>query len=275
MANLSGGRGWLNDNAAASVHRLDAQKGSRLDVNSAGRTRAEQQSLWNLYYYPNGTVRPASQRPSWLFRPAAPGTSPHEAGNAIDTDDISWMLANGGAHGWSRPLPGSDPVHFVYNPNNDQHRDSGAGFSQGVQNEQNWLNVARGAGLVADGIRGPKTVEAYKAYQTFLRENYGYTGAIDGIWGPGTQDAHAKFYEAWNRPKAPEGRTTIRRGSKGQLVKDAQQRLKTNYAAYAGKLAVDGDFGPGTEAVVKEFQRRSGLAADGVIGPQTWAKLGF
>lgn len=37
-------------------------------------------------------------------------------------------------------------------------------------------------------------------------------------------------------------------------------------------LAVDQDFGPGSEDVCKKFQREKGLAADGLVGPNTWNK---
>ena len=36
----------------------------------------------------------------------------------------------------------------------------------------------------------------------------------------------------------------------------------------------DGIFGPLTEEAVKEFQKRKGLTADGVVGAKTWAALG-
>lgn len=38
-------------------------------------------------------------------------------------------------------------------------------------------------------------------------------------------------------------------------------------------VAVDGIFGPLTEAAVKAFQQSNGLAADGIVGPLTWPKL--
>ena len=64
--------------------------------------------------------------------------------------------------------------------------------------------------------------------------------------------------------------TIYRRGSMGPEVLKIQQRLRElNY--YAGPL--DGDFGGGTEAAVKDFQRGASLSADGKVGPKTWAAL--
>lgn len=76
-------------------------------------------------------------------------------------------------------------------------------------------------------------------------------------------------------PAAPtSGRPTVKQGSTGQAVKDLQARLNRDYSAYS-RLTVDGSFGPSTNAVVREFQRRAGLVQDGIVGPNTWAKLGL
>lgn len=52
-------------------------------------------------------------------------------------------------------------------------------------------------------------------------------------------------------------------------VRTLQQLLR----ARNHPVAVDGIFGPNTEAAVKAFQQSTGLAADGIAGPQTWPKL--
>jgi len=53
-------------------------------------------------------------------------------------------------------------------------------------------------------------------------------------------------------------------GSKGDDVKKLQEKLGTG---------ADGDFGPGTEKLVKEWQAANGLTADGLVGDGTWAKM--
>jgi peptidoglycan hydrolase-like protein with peptidoglycan-binding domain len=38
-------------------------------------------------------------------------------------------------------------------------------------------------------------------------------------------------------------------------------------------VAVDGIFGSQTDAAVRDFQRKNGLAVDGIVGPDTWGRL--
>jgi hypothetical protein len=61
-----------------------------------------------------------------------------------------------------------------------------------------------------------------------------------------------------------EGRPTLRRGARGELIKQIQSRLQ---------VGVDGIFGPATEAALRQFQRDKGLVPDGIVGPHTWAAL--
>ena len=72
----------------------------------------------------------------------------------------------------------------------------------------------------------------------------------------------------------PEGaKPVLRKGDKGEAVKEVQERLIT--AGYdLGRWGADGDFGAKTKAAVKKFQREKKITVDGVVGPQTWSKLG-
>lgn len=70
------------------------------------------------------------------------------------------------------------------------------------------------------------------------------------------------------------GRDCSRYECHGERVKALQARLNRDYPAYS-RLDVDGEFGPMTEAVVKEFQLRSALVVDGIAGPATLAALGL
>ena len=68
------------------------------------------------------------------------------------------------------------------------------------------------------------------------------------------------------------GKQTIRRGCKGQAVREMQAMLeKLGYDL--GPCGTDGDFGKDTEAAVKRFQEDHGLEADGICGPVTWKEL--
>ena len=55
---------------------------------------------------------------------------------------------------------------------------------------------------------------------------------------------------------------TIKKGSQGAAVKQLQAALH---------LAQDGIFGRITEEAVRDFQRKNGLKADGIVGDATWA----
>ena len=61
----------------------------------------------------------------------------------------------------------------------------------------------------------------------------------------------------------------VKRGDEIFPVRSLQDVLR----ARNHPVAVDGIFGPLTEAAVKAFQQGNGLAADGIVGPLTWPKL--
>lgn len=63
--------------------------------------------------------------------------------------------------------------------------------------------------------------------------------------------------------------SALRLGARGEAVRELQRAL----AAQGIALKVDGVFGKLTDAAVRRFQKRSGLAVDGIAGPATMAAL--
>jgi putative chitinase len=57
----------------------------------------------------------------------------------------------------------------------------------------------------------------------------------------------------------------LKKGDNNENVKLMQQKLGIEPAVT--------NFGPKTEAAVKEWQAKNGLTADGIVGPSTWAKI--
>lgn len=78
-----------------------------------------------------------------------------------------------------------------------------------------------------------------------------------------------------NQPKPATYTLTLpvlRKGDKGETVKALQQLLLAN-GIKLPKYGADSDFGGETEEGVKEYQRKVGLAADGVAGSATMGSL--
>src|SRR5690625_4316381 len=75
--------------------------------------------------------------------------------------------------------------------------------------------------------------------------------------------ANADACYTWDR--------TLQQGDSGSDVRELQIRVAA-YHGYSG-LAIDGEFGPATDAAVKGFQQEYGLAVDGIAGSQTYSQI--
>ena len=65
---------------------------------------------------------------------------------------------------------------------------------------------------------------------------------------------------------------TVARGDQGDAVTTLQNSLMTlGYSL--PQFGADGDFGSETEAAVIQFQTNNGLDVNGIVGPDTWARL--
>jgi len=123
--------------------------------------------------------------------------------------------------------------------------------------------------LTVDGYDGPATQAAVRDFQ----RKHGL--AVDGVYGNRTNIKADALLAPKPAPKPKPAPAGLRKGSTGEAVRRVQAKLKSAYPLYAGKLVVDGKFGPATDAAVREFQRRAGLKVDGIVGPATLKRLGL
>lgn len=148
-------------------------------------------------------------------------------------------------------------------------------------------------------LRSGDSGEAVAALQTRLQQLGYYSGAIDGVFGDGTEAAVRAFQAARGlevdgiagvatrealtdsssgstaAEPAAAGSTAVddgllQQGDEGDDVASLQQRLAT-LGYYQG--SVDGIFGQQTEAALIEFQRSQRLNPDGIAGSQTLTAL--
>ncbi|WP_170843736.1 peptidoglycan-binding domain-containing protein, partial [Luteibacter sp. UNCMF331Sha3.1] len=116
-------------------------------------------------------------------------------------------------------------------------------------------------------------------WATISRDELGLTRARDGsvdlarvVEGEGRPLLHVE--PAVRVATEAVGRA-LRPGAQGEDVRQLQEQLmRLGYADAQGRpLHADGDYGPGTQAAVRAFQRDHDLVADGLSGRQTLASV--
>lgn len=126
-----------------------------------------------------------------------------------------------------------------------------------VRDGQIHLNNYVNAMLALDGLRGALTIKAgIMALQQAMNMDYGAGLKIDGIWG--------------QRSDAALGNHYVCLGECQEMVRALQILLMIHGYDPHG---VDGSFGTGTEAALRQYQTDHGLAVDGVAGHNTFKNL--
>ncbi|MDZ8106418.1 MAG: peptidoglycan-binding protein [Nostoc sp. DedQUE12a] len=210
--------------AKLALQKAIEKRGRKLVVNSAYRTLAQQMLLFN------GKKRGENPNPV-----AAPGTSNHQSGLALDIEDRQGWLPFLNGTGW-QPLAG-DPPHIDY----------------------------RGAG--AKDLRR-ETILAFQ--QLWNKNNPTEQIGEDGRWGTKTESALNRS-PAMGFEKAPWDSTPrILRLSRPLMEGSDVRKLQEKLQAAGFTIAVaDGVFGAETQRAVKEFQQQKGLVVDGLAGAKT------
>jgi hypothetical protein len=122
-----------------------------------------------------------------------------------------------------------------------------------------------------------ETVECSSGVQHFTTRNkkwthWGIPACVDGTITTTTPDEDDDEDQDVGFPDPSPRRLSIRRGDKGDDVKECQTMLKA-LGYDLGKCGIDGDYGSMTRLAVICFQRDHGLVADGICGPLTWDAL--
>jgi peptidoglycan hydrolase-like protein with peptidoglycan-binding domain len=218
---------------------------------SSYRSYAQQVYFWNVYRRGGSPA-------------ARPGRSNHGWGKAVDIQTqamAKFVVRHGARFGWNN-VEGRGVGEWWHMGYVGGYRgaDPGAGpalptlraGAKGKTVRELQAHLARkGYKLVATGVFDEPTRAAVLHYQ----RRKGMTA--DGIVGPLT----------WQRLRARP--PVLRRGDSGDGVLRLQRALVR--AGYS--LAVDGDFGSGTEEALMGFQRANRVGVDGALGPQTRAAL--
>jgi len=115
---LGGGRGWLDAAPAASIRRIDAALGHRVQITEAGRSFFTQEEHWLKYLRDGYPI---------ALNPNTP--SEHQKGQAVDSNEFQRNQTLVEEHGWRRTVyrwvNGKwtlvEPWHYEYFAHLDKH----------------------------------------------------------------------------------------------------------------------------------------------------------
>ena len=241
-------------------------KYSTLEFGSRGSDVLKlQKALLSVGYDPNGTdgkFGRGTENAVKAYQKARGLTADGKAGN-LTLSRLYGEVENGG----SASSDGSTPT--TTNPNTLTYGDSGSRVTEmqtalkklgyytssvdgrfGAGTQRAVIAFQKASGLTADGLAGAKTLN--------LLYEKASSASASGSGSSSSSSSSSGFTR------------TLRRGYTGDDVKAVQTRLKA-LKYYDG--TVDGNYGSGSIAAVKDFQRRNGLTVDGLTGRVTYERL--
>lgn len=133
--------------------------------------------------------------------------------------------------------------------------------------------------------QGSTGTDVKRLQRLFVMMKTASVEAIDGIFGPRTKAVVIDFQQdnglaadgivgnqTWPKLPADPNTPLLKRGASGDAVTGLQNGLRKfgGVGSETDPGAVDGEFGPKTEAAVKAYQTQLGLTVDGLVGDHTW-----
>lgn len=273
LSKVDGGKlHWLCANAWKALKAQAKADGIELKPTSAGdlyRTYDSQLRVF-LERYQKEPKEGASTRTfqgvKWykksekLASLAAPGTSQHNSGLAVDVhtasgERLKWMIANCAKYGFSWEVVPEEPWHIRYTEGNDVPEAVKAWMAANPSE----VCVANQASAPAVPVSAPAAEPTPETISASQPAPVVVTAAV-------TVQANGPVM----RGKAnAASNPVLKLGSEGSAVKTLQQLL-----VKAGvQCATDGKFGPKTEQAVKNFQSKVGIEQTGVVNNKTWMKI--
>ena len=186
-----------------------------------------------------------------------------------------------GSSGWN-----AKPADSIYNVKghvnyaNQTHTDPGSGWDWPRYKTLVAGGTSGGGGTTTTWplVQSGNTGERVRTIQ-YLLQQWGYSVTVNASFDSGTLTAVKNFQGshglsadgAVGNATWPVLTILTQQGDSGSKVRAVQSQLRES--GYG--VAVDGIFGSGTASAVRSFQSSKAIAADGIVGDDTWNKFAW
>ncbi len=238
---------WMAMKAAAAADGIELKPTSAGDLY---RTYDSQLSGFKMRYQKEpigGASTRTFEGQKWYLKKgnaplAAPGTSQHNSGLAVDVhtasgERLKWMVDNCVKFGFSWEVVPEEPWHIRYT--------EGDNTPEAVKQ---WMAANNIAGTAAAPTASAEPAEQKPATAPAVQNTVGKV-------------RRGKEFAASN--------PVLKLGSSGPAVRTLQTLLNK----FGHKTLIDGKFGPKTEGAVKAYQKAVGFAEDGIVANKVWARI--